>query len=193
MSPRERRPPLVQLSVNAAPGSRQAEAQVTRVLEGLRRVLRVLRVSSRQAEQRLGVSGAQLLVLQQLERAPARSLNELAERTHTDQSSVSVVVSRLVARGLVTREISVADGRRVTLAATAAGRALTRRSPDASQAQLVAALESLPRRILVAVARGLVALEVALEDGPTGRERGGAQGGAELARRGTARRGYGAG
>lgn len=136
---------------------------VTAVLDGIRCITRALRVSSREAEQRLGVSGAQLFVLQQLVQSPARSLNELAQRTRTDQSSASVVVSRLVTRGLVSREISVDDGRRVTLRATSAGRAIVRRAPEAAQARLLAALERLPRAQVATLARALEALGMELE------------------------------
>jgi DNA-binding MarR family transcriptional regulator len=69
------------------------------VLDSLRRIVQVLRESSRRAERQLGISGAQLFVLEKLAEAPSQSLNELAERTHTHQSSVSTVVARLVKRG----------------------------------------------------------------------------------------------
>src|SRR5450432_2546863 len=75
--------------------------EVREVLNALRRIVRSLRVSSRTAEQRVGLSGAQLFVLQCLARQSPCSVSELAARTATDQSSVSVVVSRLVALGHV--------------------------------------------------------------------------------------------
>jgi DNA-binding MarR family transcriptional regulator len=158
----------------AAPATNGRDA--TRVLDGLRRTLRMLRVASRQTEQQLGVSDAQLFVLQQLEREPARSLNELAARTQTDQSSVSVVVSRLVERRLVSREIAMGDGRRVTIRLTSAGRALLRRAPASAQARLEEALGRLPRADLAALARGMGALAHALgaRDGLDGARRHGA-------------------
>ena len=69
-------------------GASSREAAMGQALDGIRRILRDLRVSSRAAEQELGLSGAQLFVLQQLAQAPAESLNELANRTRTHQSSV---------------------------------------------------------------------------------------------------------
>ena len=68
------------------------------VLDAMRRIVQALRESSRWAERHVGLSGAQLFVLQTLAETPGLSVNELAERTHTHQSSVSVVVSRLAAR-----------------------------------------------------------------------------------------------
>src|SRR6187402_3909062 len=90
-------------------------AEVREVLNSLRQIVRSLRVSSRAAEQRVGISGAQLFVLQCLARQSPCSVNELAERTATDQSSVSVVVSRLVALGHVRRVTSKTDRRSVDL------------------------------------------------------------------------------
>ena len=69
------------------------------ILDALRSIVRELRLASREAEQRVGVHGAQLHALRQLSDSPTMSLTELADRTHTDISSVSVVVSRLVEQG----------------------------------------------------------------------------------------------
>ena len=129
------------------------EASVRAVVDALRRVVRELRLSARGAERTAGISGAQLFVLQALSAGTAQSLNELAERTLTDQSSVSVVVTRLVRRRLVSRKPSPRDARRVELALTAAGRRLLLRCPEPTQVRLVAAVRRLERREL----RGLEA------------------------------------
>ncbi|HEY3667307.1 MAG TPA: MarR family winged helix-turn-helix transcriptional regulator, partial [Polyangiaceae bacterium] len=68
-------------------GSPPANGDVRQVLNALRQIVRSLRVSSRTAEQRVGLSGAQLFVLQCLARQSPCSVNELAARTATDQSS----------------------------------------------------------------------------------------------------------
>lgn len=114
------------------------------ILDALRRVVRELRVSARAAEARAGLSAAQLFVLSRLATEPRLSLRQLAERTSTDPSSVSVVVSRLAAAGLVTRKRSAQDERRVELAITPAGRARLRKAPAAAQGRLIAAVEALP-------------------------------------------------
>jgi DNA-binding MarR family transcriptional regulator len=119
--------------------------ETTAVLDGLRRLVKVLREGSRAAEQELGLSGAQLFVLAALEGDTSLSLTGLAERTHTHQSSVSVVVSRLVERGLVKRVRARDDARRLELCLTARGRALQGKAPDAAQHRLIAAVEALPR------------------------------------------------
>jgi DNA-binding MarR family transcriptional regulator len=125
------------------------------VINSIRRIVRGLRLSARDAERRFGVTGAQLFVLQQIGAAPVESLNDIAGRTLTHQSTVSVVVQRLVARGFVARTPSSRDGRRVTVSLTPEGRALARRAPDVAQVRMVNALKRLPKRDVRTLAHAL--------------------------------------
>lgn len=111
----------------------------TVAMDAVRSIVRALRVSSRMIETKMGISGAQLFVLQQLSVRPAESLNDLAVRTATHQSSVSVVVRRLVERGFVARTPSVADRRRVELSLTDSGRRLLAGAPTTVQVKLLEA------------------------------------------------------
>ena len=106
-------------------------------MNAIRSIVRALRLNTRSIEGKLGISLAQLFVLQQLAEKPAESLNELADRTATHQSSVSVVVRRLVDRGLVTREAAQSDRRRVQIALTPAGEAILRGAPPTVQSDLM--------------------------------------------------------
>jgi DNA-binding MarR family transcriptional regulator len=122
-------------------GANAANRATRDVLDAIRRIVRALRESSRAAERSAGIGAAQLFVLQRIAAAPGLSLNELAARTFTHQSSVSVVVSRLVERGLLTRTRGGGDdGRRISISATPAGRALLARAPAAAQERLLAGL-----------------------------------------------------
>jgi len=127
--------------------------EVRQILNSLRQIVRSLRVSSRSSEQRVGLSGAQLFVLQCLARQSPCSVNELAARTATDQSSVSVVVSRLVAMGHVRRTTSKTDRRSVDLSLSRSGRALLESAPEAVQDRLIAALARLPKTELKTLSR----------------------------------------
>jgi DNA-binding MarR family transcriptional regulator len=127
-------------------------------MDSLRRIVRDLRLSARGAERSAGISGAQLFVLQSLAEAPASSLNVLAERTLTDQSSVSVVVKRLADRKLVARKPSAADARRIELSLTASGRRLLARCPEPTQARLLDAIRRLSPADLARLTVGLAAV-----------------------------------
>ncbi|HEV2719342.1 MAG TPA: MarR family transcriptional regulator [Thermoanaerobaculia bacterium] len=115
-----------------------------RILDSIRRLVRLLRLADRAAQNELGLSGAQLFVLQELGKTPSLSLNELAERTRTDQSSVSVVVTRLVEAGLVARDRDVRDARRLVLTLTKSGTAVVRRSSPAAQERILFVVEGMP-------------------------------------------------
>jgi DNA-binding MarR family transcriptional regulator len=115
----------------------QQPDDIARSMNAIRSIVRALRLNTRSIEAKLGISLAQLFVLQQLADKPADSLNELAERTATHQSSVSVVVRRLVERGLVTRIAASTDRRRVQITLTPAGEELLRDAPSTVQNDLM--------------------------------------------------------
>lgn len=126
-------------------GSHASAEPVGVAVACLRHIVRALRESSREAEQRVGISGAQLFVLQELAARPGQTVSELALRTLTHQSSVSVVVQRLVEGGLVARVRSSSDFRRKGLRLTGRGRALLGRAPPLAQERLIEAVRKLPR------------------------------------------------
>jgi DNA-binding MarR family transcriptional regulator len=114
-----------------------------RILDSVRKLVRLLRLADRSAQREVGLSGAQIFVMQELGNSPALSLNELAERTRTDQSSVSVVVTRLVEAGHVTRDRDPRDARRLVLNLTKSGRALLQKAPPAAQIKMIEVIERL--------------------------------------------------
>ena len=115
-----------------------------RILDSIRRLVRLLRLTDRAIQSERGLSGAQLFVLHELAKSSPLSLSELAERTLTDQSSVSVVVTRLVDAGFVARDRDKRDGRRLVLNLTKTGKAITDKSPAAAQEKIIEAIEKIP-------------------------------------------------
>lgn len=114
-----------------------------RVMDALRRSVRALRSANVTARRELGIGAAPLFVLSRIADAPGVSLAELAERTHTAQSSVSEVVSRLVAEGYVAKTPATADRRKVVLDLTARGAAVAARAGRPVQERLIAGLAKL--------------------------------------------------
>jgi DNA-binding MarR family transcriptional regulator len=117
-------------------------------MNAVRGIVRALRMSTRSIEGELGISLAQLFVLQQLADGATRadaapSIAQLANQTATDPSSVSVVVSRLAARGLCARRSSKSDGRRAEVTITPAGEALLKRAPQPVQGRMLDALTTM--------------------------------------------------
>ena len=126
---------------NGRRAERGDSTDIRRVLDALRRVVQALRV----AAPRAGLSSAQLFALQQIAEHPASSINDLAALTYTHQSSVSVVVRRLVDRGLVAKVVAPSDRRRQCLALTAKGNRALSRAPAPVQRRLIAAIARLSR------------------------------------------------
>jgi DNA-binding MarR family transcriptional regulator len=124
--------------------TRKNQADITSTMDSLRRIVHALRSSHRAATD-LDLTGAQLFVLTALSDAGKPiSVRALAERTRTDQSTASVVVGRLVDRGLVKRVRSTVDTRQVELSLTARGRALQKKTPETvAQSRLTSALSRL--------------------------------------------------
>ncbi|HEX7807288.1 MAG TPA: MarR family transcriptional regulator, partial [Thermoanaerobaculia bacterium] len=92
-----------------------AEAEGKRILDSIRLLVRSLRLFDREAQSKYGISAAQMFVLHALDTDDVLSLNELADKTATDQSSASVVVGRLVEAGYVSRTARKNDRRHVEL------------------------------------------------------------------------------
>jgi DNA-binding MarR family transcriptional regulator len=132
-----------------------ADDSVQDVLDGIRRIVHGLHQSSREAQQRTGLSGAQLFVLRRLADAGPLSVNELAGRTFTHQSSVSTVVSRLEARRFVRQCPDPRDRRKRILTLTAPGRSALAAAPYAAQERLIDAVHRLRPRTARMVARAL--------------------------------------
>jgi DNA-binding MarR family transcriptional regulator len=127
------------------------EPELARALNAVRRLVRGLRSAAVAVERELSVSAAQLFVLRELDQVPDQSVKDLAAVTMTTHSTVSQVVSQLIAKGLVTRTPDASDGRRAVLRATRQGAALVKRSPRVVQADLIegfAALRPTERRSL---------------------------------------------
>ena len=131
-----------------------------RILNSIRQLVRALRLFDREAQAKHGISAAQMFVLHVLGEQDALSLNDVAERTATDQSSASVVVQRLVDAGYVTRTPKKEDRRHVELNITARGRNVMRKSPPPAQQrilQTVAAMAPRDRKMFAAIFEEFVA------------------------------------
>jgi len=143
-------------------------AKTQSVLDNLRRIVQAARLSSAQCERVAGLTSAQLLVLKSVHANPGLSVNDLAALTLTHQASVSEVVRRLEGRGLLLREKSAEDARRLELQLTDAGKAALAQQVETIQETLISAMERLPPVVLDSLADGLDRLieEAGVGQGP---------------------------
>ncbi len=126
-----------------AKSKHKTQPDVYRALNALRRMVRGLRSAAEGVEWEFRISAAQLFVLSELAQVPDQSVKDLAAVTMTTHSTVSQVVSQLIAKGLVTRTADASDRRRSVLRVTREGANLLKRSPPAIQEDLIDGFVSL--------------------------------------------------
>lgn len=141
----------------------------TRALDCIRRLVTALGESARAVEQRTGVTNAQVFVLRLLAQnreSDGLTINALAARTLTQQSTVSLLVQRLESKGFVERQRASDDARRVLVSLTREGRAIARRAPEPPLARMLRSLDTLPGDELQALTHGLGSLLKAMKAPP---------------------------
>ncbi|HVS30509.1 MAG TPA: MarR family transcriptional regulator [Thermoanaerobaculia bacterium] len=114
------------------------------ILNRIRQLVRALRSFDKQAQSRYGLGAAQMFILHVLQQDDDLTLNELADRAATDQSSASLAVGKLVSEGYIRRVTSTEDRRQIRLSLTPKGRALVKRSPPATQERIMDSVQSMP-------------------------------------------------
>ena len=146
-----------QATLPRTPG-KKSSALRTRTLEQVRTLISALSHSARAVERRTGITNAQLFLLQQLAETDSLAVNDLAARARTQQSTVSIVVARLVRKGLAAKHKSADDGRIAVVTLTPKGRRLVSRAPTPPATALLRAIELLSDRDVRALSRGVQAL-----------------------------------
>lgn len=114
------------------------------VLKQFRLIFGAVRQHFREAEEHCGFSGSQVWILREAGQAPGMGVTALAQRLGIHQSTCSILVEKLVSRGLLTKQRSQADQRRVGLYLTVPGEAVLDRHPGPAEGLLPEALNALP-------------------------------------------------
>lgn len=122
-------------------------AQATLSLDVLRQfrvIYGSMRQYFRQLEDRCGLPGSQMWVLQEALRSPGIGINELAGRMGVHQSTCSLLVDKLVVRGYLVKTRPHEDHRRVGLQLTALATEAIAALPGPAEGLLPAALAAIP-------------------------------------------------
>ena len=114
------------------------------ILVSIRKIIRAIDLRSKRLMSEVGVTGPQLLVLQAVsQHDTAPSLGEIAKRVSLSQATVTSIMGRLEAKGLVSRAKSASDRRRVEVSLTGEGVAALERAPSPLQESFVEEFEGL--------------------------------------------------
>ncbi len=126
------------------------------VLKKFRIIYGSVRQHFHDVEETCGVTGSQLWILQEVAKTPGIGVSELADRLSIHQSTGSQLVEKLVARGLISKERSKEDQRRVGLQVTAEASRLLSKAPGPAEGILPEALQALPQSVLLALDKSLI-------------------------------------
>ena len=137
--------------------SKRSKNQLSlQVLKKFRIIYGSVRQQFREVEKSCGVTGAQLWLMQEIAKQPDIGVSELAERLSIHQSTCSQLVEKLVSRGLVRKERSKEDQRRVGLCVTAEAVAALKNAPGPAEGVLPEALQSLTESALISLDSALI-------------------------------------
>lgn len=100
-----------------------------RILGSLRRIIRAVDLYSRYLALRYSLTGPQLVCVRHLLRHGPTAPGTLARRISLSPATITGIIDRLEKRGLVTRERSTDDKRKVEIALTAEGMGLVKQMP----------------------------------------------------------------
>jgi DNA-binding MarR family transcriptional regulator len=104
-----------------------------RVIAALRRIVRAIDLHSHHLVERHGVTGPQLIALQELARLGSVPVGVLARNVHVSHPTMTGILDRLEKRGLVLRTRDTEDRRRMTATPTAVGLRLLDSAPSPLQ------------------------------------------------------------
>lgn len=115
-----------------------------RVLGSLRRIIRAVDLYSRYLALRYSLTGPQLVCVRHLLRFGPTAPGTLARRISLSPATITGIVDRLEKRGLVTRERSTDDKRKVEIALTEEGHELVKQMPPPLHETFSRRLDTLP-------------------------------------------------
>lgn len=113
------------------------------ILRSLRRMIRALDIQSKQLAQHHQLTGPQLVCLRELSKLGRCTPSELARVVSVSQGTMTGIVDRLEARGLVKRERDPDDRRRQLLTLTEAGLSSVQNAPSSLHERFSRRLRSL--------------------------------------------------
>jgi len=114
------------------------------VLRTLRKIIRALDRHSKQLAHSSGLTGPQIVVLRAIKRAGLPPVSAIAHRVSLSHATVTDILNRLHARGLVNRVRDEKDKRRILVSLSEEGQKALAHSPPVLQASFLDDFERLP-------------------------------------------------
>jgi len=100
------------------------------VLINLRKIIQAIELQSRQIVRKIGLTGPQLIILREIARYKELTVGEIAELVSLKQATVTSILIRLEKKGLLIRNRSTIDKRKVYVNITEEAENLLHRAPS---------------------------------------------------------------
>jgi DNA-binding MarR family transcriptional regulator len=155
-----------------ADGTLAALPPILEFMQSLWAVVHRMERLSKQMGARTGVTGPQRLVVRLIHLYPGISAGELAATLHLHPSTLTGVLKRLEAQGLLSRAADPADGRRMVLRVTRRGATVASGREGTVEGAVASVMANAPRGQVVHAQALLDALATRLESDLTGDARG---------------------
>ncbi|MBV1840713.1 MULTISPECIES: MarR family winged helix-turn-helix transcriptional regulator [Photobacterium] len=113
------------------------------VLIALRQIIRAIDLHSRKLNKLAGLTGPQLVLMRAIRDSGEVTIRQLSNNTNMSQATATTILDRLEKRGLVVRERSKLDKRKVHAYLTEAGKDLLSKAPLPLQEDFVTRFQQL--------------------------------------------------
>ena len=113
------------------------------VLVSLRRIIRAIDLHSRSLIQRVGLTGPQLIILEELKERGECSISELSNAISLSMATVTGILSRLESRNLIERRRDGTDRRKVLVKTTPASEEVLGNAPPPLQEAFISEFDKL--------------------------------------------------
>ena len=128
-------------SPTATPGPNRTTSD--RVMIDLRKIIQAIDMNSKKLVKRVGLTGPQLVILQEISRCGEVTAGEIARAVSLSQATVTGILERMEKRGFLARKRSEHDKRRVMVRITDTGEQILKDAPPLMQEAFVERFSSL--------------------------------------------------
>ena len=116
---------------------------VDQVMIALRKIIRAIDMNSKKLVKRVGLTGPQLLILQEISRKVELTAGEIAKAVSLSQATVTGILERMEKRKLLNRQRSESDKRRIMVRITQEGEEILINAPPIMQEAFVERFDNL--------------------------------------------------
>lgn len=113
------------------------------VLKAIRSIIRAVDLHSKMLDQSCGMTGPQLLILKELDNEILTTTSELANKVMISQSTATIIIDRLVEKGVVERIRDTIDKRKWFISLTNKGKEVLKNAPSLLHTSFIEQFEKL--------------------------------------------------